>query len=354
MAFKRIALMGTGSLGTILGAYLTKGGVNIDLIDVNQAHVDALNKDGAHVIGTVDITVPVHAITPDQMEGEYDLFLYMTKQTYNDTAIPQMVAHLAPGGYICVFQNGIPEDAVSKVIGEEHTLGATVGWGATWVGPGVSEATTIESDWFFNVGTMNGEVTPELEELKALLENMCRTNIETKWMSARWEKLLANVAMSGMSACLGCTFGDVLDDPKSLLCAQHLARECVRVTKGLGYECAMNEQIHMTIDHVFDFHNAEEKKMGSDIAFMVVWGTAHRASKASMLQDLEKGLKCEVDAINGVLSSSGRKCGVPTPVSDKVVEIIHEIEDGKRTPCWDNLDAFDMFDGVEIRSDYKG
>ena len=142
MRSQRIALMGAGSLGTILGAYIAKGGEQIDLIDVDQAHVEALDRDGAKVVGTVALTVPVHAITPAQMEGEYDLFLYMTKQTYNDTAIPQMAAHLAPEGYICVFQNGIPEDAVAQVIGADHTLGATVGWGATWVGPGVSEATT--------------------------------------------------------------------------------------------------------------------------------------------------------------------------------------------------------------------
>lgn len=347
MKFQRIALMGTGSLGTILGAYITKGGRKIDLVDVYQAHVDELNRNGATVCGTVDLCVPVHAITPDQMEGEYDLFLYMTKQTYNETAIPQMVSHLAPDGYICVFQNGIPEQAVSDVIGANRTLGATVGWGATFLGPGRSEATTMKDNWFFDIGTMDGSVTPELEELKELLELMCPTHIVTKWMTARWQKMVANVAMSGMSAALGCTFGDILDDPHALLCAQHLARECVRVTMGLGYECALEPTVNMTIDKLFNFTSPEMKAI-DDQVFLIVWG-GHRASKASMLQDLEKGRKSEVDAINGVLSSSGRKCGIPTPVSDKVVQIVHEIEEGKRTPCWDNLKEFDLFDGIEIR-----
>jgi 2-dehydropantoate 2-reductase len=60
-----------------------------------------------------------------------------------------------------------------------------------------------------------------------------------------------------------------------------------------------------------------------------------------MLQDLEKGKRCEIDAINGVISVYGRKVNVPTPFNDKVVEIIKKIEEGIRRPSWDNLPMFD-------------
>jgi 2-dehydropantoate 2-reductase len=59
-----------------------------------------------------------------------------------------------------------------------------------------------------------------------------------------------------------------------------------------------------------------------------------------MLQDLEKNKKTEVDAINGVVSAFGSKVGVPTPMNDKVVEIIHGIEDGKLKPTFSNLEYF--------------
>ena len=98
MYFNRIAIMGAGSLGTILGAYLSKAGLDVTLIDPYQAHVDALNTTGAHVVGKVEMTVPVKAITPDQMDGVYDLIFYMAKLPYNDTAIPQMQAHILRGG----------------------------------------------------------------------------------------------------------------------------------------------------------------------------------------------------------------------------------------------------------------
>lgn len=59
-----------------------------------------------------------------------------------------------------------------------------------------------------------------------------------------------------------------------------------------------------------------------------------------MLQDLEKGKLTEVDAINGAVSDYGRKVGCPTPVNDKVVEIIHKIEKGELKPGFENLKFF--------------
>jgi 2-dehydropantoate 2-reductase len=61
-------MMGAGSLGTILGAYISKAGKQIDLIDIYEEHVKTLNEKGAHVVGTVDFTVPVKALIPDQMD----------------------------------------------------------------------------------------------------------------------------------------------------------------------------------------------------------------------------------------------------------------------------------------------
>ena len=66
----------------------------------------------------------------------------------------------------------------------------------------------------------------------------------------------------------------------------------------------------------------------------------HAKLKASMLQDLEKGKLTEVDAINGAVSEYGRKVGCPTPMNDRVVEIIHGIEQGKLKAEFDNVKLF--------------
>lgn len=69
----RVAIYGAGSLGTILGAYISKAGVAIELINRNKAHVEALQTQGAKVVGTVDFTQTVVAYTPAEMSGTYDI-----------------------------------------------------------------------------------------------------------------------------------------------------------------------------------------------------------------------------------------------------------------------------------------
>src|SRR5690554_855246 len=97
---KRLAIVGTGSLGTIIGAFLSEAGYECDLFDTNKEHVNALNEKGATVTGFVDKNVKVRAFTPDQMEGEYDYFFYIAKQTANSVAVPQMAKHLKKDGCI--------------------------------------------------------------------------------------------------------------------------------------------------------------------------------------------------------------------------------------------------------------
>lgn len=96
----KAAIFGAGSLGTIMGAYLTKGGVPIELVTRNKAHVDALNQHGVTVTGTVNMNVPVTSLTPDQMQGPYDVIFLMTKQLDNEATVHDLEPLLAPDGVI--------------------------------------------------------------------------------------------------------------------------------------------------------------------------------------------------------------------------------------------------------------
>lgn len=327
---KRLAIMGCGSLGTILGAYISKGGRQVDLIDANREHVDALNKNGAkiQVLGKDSFTVPVKAITPDEMEGIYDIFIYMAKQTYNDAAIPQMLAHANDKTLICTFQNGIPELAVCKQFDPDRVMGAPVLWGATWVEPGVSNLTqSAESvkEAAFTLGSVNGEVTKEVLEVKGILELMGNVDISQNLMGQRWCKLLMNSTFSGMSAVLGGTFGDVSRSDEAMKCVAYIGRESVRACKASGIQ--MEEYHGNDFTEIFEFSNEEEMQQ-TIAAARDIWAVFDLL-EASMLQDLQKGRKCEIDAINGVVCEAGREHGIPTPVNDKVVEIVKKKESGE-------------------------
>lgn len=336
MAFNRIAIMGAGSLGTILGAYLSKANLDVTLIDAYKEHVDALNATGAHVSGKVEMTVPVKAITPDQMDGVYDLIFYMAKQTFNDTCIPQMMAHIDENSVVVTCQNGLPERAVSKAIGVERTFGAPVGWGATFKGPGHSELTSAVMAFY--LGTLTGEITPKLLECQKIMENMCPTHISENLMGLRWTKLLVNCTFSGLSACFGCTFGEIMDNDDTMRLAIHLGHECRMVAQGQGVVMTPHAQ-GGDLNQVFVW--GDEETIATSMAKVRKAWTPHRSLVASMAQDLAHGRKCEINAINGVACDSGAEVGVPTPVNDVVVKVVTAIQDGKLKAGFDNLKYFE-------------
>ncbi len=324
---EKIAIYGAGSLGTVLGAYLSKAGVAVDLITRNREHVNALNRDGAKIIGKVKMTVPVHALTPDEMTEKYDLIILLTKQLENKSILEKLNANMTEDCIVCTMQNGLPELSVSEVVGEDRTMGCTVAWGATLHGHGVSELTSEADSMSFGLGRMNGKTDEKLMQVKALLEKMCPVEIEENFMGVRWSKLLINAAFSGMSAVTGGTFGDAANRRDSRVCCQNIIKECIDVAAAAGIRI--------------------EPVQGKDIVkklfayFIIpVCIKKHAALKASMLQDLEKGKKCEIDAINGVVCAYGKKYGVRTPYNDKVCEVIHGIEDGKFRPSFDNVRLF--------------
>ena len=150
----KTAIYGAGSLGTVLGAYLAKAGVDVDLITRNREHVDALNKDGAKIIGTVNMTVPVHALTPDEMTEKYELIILLTKQLDNVNVLKNLQKNMTDDCIVCTLQNGLPELSVSEVVGEDRTMGCTVAWGATLHGKGVSELTSEPDSRSYGLGRL--------------------------------------------------------------------------------------------------------------------------------------------------------------------------------------------------------
>lgn len=334
----RTAIYGAGSLGTVLGAYITKAGKQVDLINRNKTHIEGLKANGAHIIGTVDFTTPVSALLPEEMTGKYDIIFLMTKQLDNQKTVKSLAPFLADDGVICTTQNGMPELSVSEVIGDARTYGCTIAWGATLHGDGVSELTSQPDGLSFGLGSMSGTNydDPHFKEIIALLQTMGTVEVEENFIGARWSKILINSAFSGLSAVLGTTFGGVFKPKRSRLIAQRIIKECIDTAKAAGIKIEPIQGKNVVA--LLDYNNPLKQKFSFWIIPIAM--KKHSLLIASMLQDLQKGKKCEIEAINGVVSLYGRKYGVPTPNNDKVIEIVHEIEDGKAKPCFDNIDRF--------------
>jgi len=211
----KMAIYGAGSLGTVLGAFLWRDGLDVELITRNERHVRGLNEKGARIVGTLTMTVPVRAILPDQMSGRYDLIFLMTKQNDNATVVGNLKNFLAGDGIICTFQNGLPEYLIGDIIGADRTYGCTVAWGAMLIGEGVSELTSDPNNLSFSLGSFGRMDVEVIDQIRSILEHMGEVDVETNFIGVRWSKLLINCAFSGMSTVLGCTLGEVADNKES-------------------------------------------------------------------------------------------------------------------------------------------
>lgn len=332
----RSAIYGAGSLGTILGAYIAKAGEAIDLVNRNKAHVEALRTNGAHVTGTVEFTQKVNAIFPDEMSGLYDIIFLMTKQQQNRQVVSMLKEHLADDGVIVTLQNGLPEPEIAEIVGNQRVIGCTVAWGATLLGPGVSELTSEPDSLSFSMGYVSDKTPNHAAEVKALLEKMGTVVLDTNFIGSRWSKLLINASFSGMSAVCGSTFGEAAADMKSRRIVQGIIKECIDVCAkaGIRIEPVQGKDIVKLLDY-----KGPVKKFLSFVIIPIAI-KKHALLKASMLQDLEKGKLTEVDSINGAVCAMGRKVGIPTPLNDKVVELIHAFEQGLKKPGFQNVAEF--------------
>lgn len=148
----RTAVLGAGSLGTVVGARLAESGRDVTLIDADRTHVAALRENGARIEGQMELLQPVTALLPEEVEGEFALVIYLAKSTYDEVAIPGILPHLGARSMLLTLQNGIPEERVASFVGRERTLGGAVGWSAELVGPGVSRLTSDPEKMDYDIG----------------------------------------------------------------------------------------------------------------------------------------------------------------------------------------------------------
>lgn len=330
-----VAIYGAGAMGTVLGAYITKAGYDIDLINRNKEHIKGLQKNGATITGKVNFNQPVTALLPEEMTKKYDIILLMTKQKYNTEIVEFLVPYLSKRGVICTMQNGIPEISVADVIGKDKTIGCTMSWGASFHGNGVVELTSeaTRETLTFSIGKYGDNDDDLFTHIVTLLNTMGEVKIEENFIGARWSKLLVNAALSGISVVTGATFGEIVDDRIAKRLALKAIKECIDVAQAsnITIEPIQGKDVVKLMDY-----NNPFKKLFS-LFILPIALKKHRNIRSSMLRDIERGRPTEVNAINGVVAQQGDLVNVETPVNDRIIEIVSRIESGELQPVWRNI-----------------
>ncbi|NLL90936.1 MAG: 2-dehydropantoate 2-reductase [Ruminococcaceae bacterium] len=332
----RTAIYGAGAMGTVLGAYLEKSGYRVDLINRNIEHVNALNKYGATISGCDNLNIPVTALTPDEMRGEYDLFFLMTRQQDNERTADFLSGYLSPDGTVCTLQNGFPEPLLINVLGKSRVVGCTAVWGATMISPGNVTLNTDPDAMSFTLGSITDESADKLKKIGGVLQTVCPVTIENNFAGARWSKLLLNSAFSGISVVFNVSVGEISKNNDLADMAIQIMKECVDVSKKEGIVLAKVRgfDISKFIFTAFPLKNLISRPI------LKLATKKDSNIKSGMLIDLEKGRKTDIDQINGIVCRYGRKNSTPTPYNDKIVEAVHLMENGSLTPGLHNLDIF--------------
>jgi 2-dehydropantoate 2-reductase len=342
----KIAVYGAGAMGTVLGALLVKGGLkNVQLITRNQAHADGLNQKGATVVCVADdteINVPVTALTPAQMQGKYDVVFLMTKQRQNKEILQFLLPYLSDDSVVCTTQNGLPEPAVAEIVGENRTYGGVASFGATMYGGGRVALTSKTLATSMQIaGYATDEKTPLLLEVLSYAgkatgnENFAKK--AENLSGARWSKLAINAAFSGLSVVTGLSFGEIAKGKKSRKIALGILRECMDVATAQG---VVLEKMQ---GHDMQKMLGKRGFFATRLALFVLPIAMKKHAKlySGMLKDLQNGKKCEIDFINGVVANYGKKTGVSTPLNERVVQLVHDAENGLCEITPENLNFFE-------------
>lgn len=336
----RIALLGAGSIGTIIGALMSRGGEDIVLVNTNQAHVDALNRYGARIVGFAEDSIPVTAIRPEAMTGRYDLIISLTKLPDMAQSLRTALPHMHAQTIVLNLQNGFPEEISREVVGAQRVMGGCVEFSATGQAPGVVEWTSQTSALAITFGPLDGRINDRTRVVQKCLARIGMANMTGNLPGVRYAKLTDNATFSAMSAILACNFGQILDSYEAMRCIAYLGREAARIIAALGIQTEAVFGLEPTVGNL-GFASVEELHK----VIFQYWPTIYtpsRPGRSSMLQDLEKGRKSEIDYINGQFVALGRKLGIGVPFMQTAVAVIKSIQDREQPikSTWENLKYF--------------
>ena len=304
----KIAVVGAGAMGSLFGGLLADAGEDVTLIDVWKEHVDTINARGLRIKGiSGDRTIEMTSTTDPGKVGPVDLVIIFVKSYDTAEAARDALPMASDGTVFLSLQNGLGNiDKIAEAAGRHRIIRGVTAQGSTMMGPGeiyhAGEGPTV-------IGELNETSTERVRRIgKAFDHAGIHTEISSNIMGALWSKVLVNVGINPLTALTGLRNGELLDHREIRQVMKRAVEEAMMVAHSLGIE--------------MEFDNPVEK------VYEVAEATA--ANRSSMLQDVERRRRTEIDALNGAIVELGRRIGVDTPVNDTLVAAVKGLESVRR------------------------
>jgi 2-dehydropantoate 2-reductase len=232
-----------------------------------------------------------------------------------------------PDGVLVDFQNGINDERVAALAGRERCLGCVITIGAGMYEPGHA-IRTDRAAIGFKIGEHDGKVTERAERLAKIMCDVAPTKVTTNLWGERWSKLSVNCMANGLAGLSGLGSAEVRTSPGVRRVAINLAAEAIQVGRAHGHEVEpiWGIEAQRFVDAVKGRGIEDVERDMAEKAKELAGG------RPSLLQDVMRGRRTEVQYLNGYVSEQGRKVGIPTPFNDKVVELITAVPPGTLKP----------------------
>jgi 2-dehydropantoate 2-reductase len=330
----RCLIWGAGAIGGVLGAHLARAGHDVTLVDVVGEHVDAINRDGLRVAGPIaEFTARPPAFTPQTLTGSWDTIVLATKAHHTGVAVRALIPHLTAGGCVVSAQNGLNELVIAQVVGTARTMGAFVNFGADYLEPGLIH---YGGRGAVVVGEIDGRLTPRVIAVGDAWRDFDPQAIVTPNI---WGYLWGKEAYGAMLFATALTNESIADALAMRECRPlyiALAREILAVAAARNIRPESFDGFEPSAYLPSAPPGAAERSLDALIAH----NRRSAKSHSGIWRDLAvRKRPTEVDAQLGIVVTLGAEAGVATPLTSRLVELIHEIERGARPQSLDALDA---------------
>jgi 2-dehydropantoate 2-reductase len=334
----RIGIMGAGAIGSVVGGMLARAGRDVTLIDQWPAHIDAIKQSGLHLSGTCGEHLvrlnALHLYEAQSIQEPFDAVFLAVKGYDTDWATLFCIRFLKPEtGVIVDFQNGMNDERVAALAGRHRTLGCVITISAGLYEPGHAMRTDT-TPIGFKIGELDGAETARAKTLAAILNDVAPSRVTPNLLGERWSKLAVNCMANPLAGLSGYGSAEIRTEPLPRRIAIQTAAEVIRVGAAAGHTVEPIWGIEaQRVVAAADGHELEVVE--AELARGAVQLTGGRPS---LLQDVMRGRRTEIDDLNGFVVAEGQRLGVPTPFNAAIVAEVHRHGVGTLKPDPSNLE----------------
>ena len=304
-------------------------------MDNHAPHVEAINAQGLTVEREGKATTTrVRAVLSRDLGHGLDLVMLAVKSHHTGEALGVLVPRLAAGSTVVSLQNGLSEEQIASAVGPARTVGCLVNWAADWVAPG---RIIHGGHGAFVLGELDGRITPRVKDLASLLSAVEDTPVTDNIWGYKWAKLIYGALLFG-TAVVDAHVYEVVER------SEGVQRALVGIV-GEGMAVADRAGVRIEPFDEFDpawYRAALAGDTGALERAMTAIAThyrAHTKTKTGIWRDLAvRKRKTEVDGQLGMLVAKGETLGIEMPLTRRLIELIRDLEDGRRQMDWANLE----------------